>query len=258
MGRLMRYKSGRRPLHARHGRSGHAVTRPVLLDLYCCAGGAAAGYHRAGFDVIGVDIEPRPNYPFTFIKADALQVLSDLDRYAFAAFDAIHTSPPCQEANPLTRGTNQANGWGAEHVQLVPETRRLLEATGLPYVIEQPIGSKMIRRDVMLCMDMFPVDPPRVWRHRDFEVSGFAVPQPEHAKHVGRVRGWRHGVRHDGDYVAAYGNGGGKATVPEMQHALGIDWTDVREELTEAIPPAYTEHIGRALMSHLGHLMTTP
>lgn len=227
------------------------MTRPVLLDLYCCAGGAAMGYHRAGFDVIGVDIVERPNYPFTFVKADALEVLADLGRYAFAAFAAVHTSPPCQEANPLTQGTNKANGWGRQHRQWVPETRALLDATGLPYVIEQPIGSKVIRRDLMLCMDMFPVEPPRVWRHRDFEISGFEVSRPSHVRHSGRVRGWRHGVRYDGDYVAAYGNGGGKATVAEMQHALGMDWTDVREELTEAIPPAYTEHIGADLYRHV-------
>jgi hypothetical protein len=99
-------------------------------------------------------------------------------------------------------------------------------------------------------MDMFPIEePPWVMRHRDFELSGFAVPQPKHAKHRGYVRGMRHGVYRDGPYVAAYGNGGGKATIAEMQHALGIDWTDVREELTEAIPPAYTEHIGRAFLA---------
>lgn len=226
----------------------------LVLDLYCCAGGAARGYQRAGFRVIGVDVVPRPNYCGDgFVQMDALWALTEVisagDLAGTGRPVLIHASPPCQEANPLTRGTNQANGWGREHVQMVPETRRLLDRIGLPYVLEQPIGSKMIRRDLMLCMDMFPLDPPRVWRHRDFELSGFEVPQPPHAKHVGRVRGWRHGVRHDGDYVAAYGNGGGKATIAEMQHALGIDWTDVREELTEAIPPAYTEHIGRAFLA---------
>jgi hypothetical protein len=103
----------------------------------------------------------------------------------------------------------------------------------------------------MLCMDMFPVgEPPWVQRHRDFELSGFTAEQPKHTRHRGYVRGMRHGIWRSGPeapYVAAYGNGGGKASIPEMQHALGIDWTDVREELTEAIPPAYTEYIGRAL-----------
>jgi hypothetical protein len=94
--------------------------------------------------------------------------------------------------------------------------------------------------------------PPWVQRHRDFEVHGFEVPQPQHPKHKGRIRGMRHGVTYSGPYVAAYGKGGGKATVPEMQHAMGIDWTDVHEELTEAIPPDYTEHIGKALLVALG------
>jgi hypothetical protein len=195
------------------------------------------GYLRAGAEVVhGVDIVPRPNYCGTgFTQTDALSGLAELiSRGVPIGYDLIHASCPCQEASTLTRGTNRSQGWGREH---------------LPYVIEQPQGSRIIRRDLRLCMDMWPVEPPRVWRHRDFEVSGFTVPQPVHAKHVGRVRGWRHGVRHAGDYVAAYGSGGGKATVAEMQHALGIDWTDVREELTEAIPPAYTEHIGRAFLA---------
>lgn len=226
--------------------------KPWVLDLYCCAGGAARGYQRAGFDVIGVDIEPRPNYcGEAFYQADALDVLRGLvaaglheDSPAF-----VHASPPCQEANTLTM-VNRANGWGRDHVQLLPETRALLDELGLPYVIEQPASRRtgLMRTDLRLCMDMFPVEPPRVFRHRDFELSSMKVEQPKHGKHAGRVRGWRHGVYHAGDYVAAYGSGGGKATIAEMQHALGIDWTDVREELTEAIPPAYTEYIGRAFL----------
>lgn len=94
---------------------------------------------------------------------------------------------------------------------------------------------------VSLCGEMFGLG---VLRHRKFELGGWTTTQPAHVKHRGRVRGWRHGKYYDGPYVAAYGNGGGKATVPEMQAAMGIDWTDVRHELTEAIPPAYTQWIG--------------
>lgn len=226
------------------------MNRPLILDLYCCSGGAAMGYHRAGFDVIGVDIVPRPRYPFTFWKGDALAVLGQLlygGLLGQVPFVAVHASPPCQKDNPLMKGTNRKTR-AHLHKSWTADTRDLLDALGLPYVIEQPTGSGEIRRDLMLCMDMFPVEPPRVWRHREFELSGFTVPQPAHEPHVGRVRGWRHGVNHPGQYVAAYGSGGGKATVPEMQHALGIDWTDAREELTEAIPPAYTEYIGRHLL----------
>jgi hypothetical protein len=228
--------------------------KPILLDLYCCAGGAARGYQRAGFRVIGVDEVPRPNYCGDgFVQMDALLALLEVksagDLAATGRPALIHASPPCQDGSTLTM-TNRKFGRGREHRQFLPETRALLDAIGLPYVIEQPASrvTGLMRTDLRLCMDMFPVDPPRVWRHRDFEVSGFAIDAPEHPKHVGRVRGWRHGVRYEGDYVAAYGNGGGKATVAEMQHALGIDWTDVREELTEAIPPAYTEYIGRAFL----------
>ncbi|URN16120.1 MULTISPECIES: DNA cytosine methyltransferase [Streptomyces] len=221
--------------------------RPRLLDLYACAGGAAMGYHRAGFDVTGVDIAPRPNYPFPLIQGDALDVLTalvdsgEIERYAF-----VHTSPPCQAACALTVGTNRSQGWGGNHVDLVAPTRELLDTTGLPYVIEQPNGRAKIRKDLTLCGEMFRLG---VIRHRNFELGGWSIEQPAHLPHRGRVRGWRHGRFHDGPYVAAYGNGGGKPTIPELQSAMGIDWTDVREELTEAIPPAYTRHIGTAFLT---------
>ncbi|MFE0652346.1 DNA methylase [Streptomyces sp. NPDC059534] len=218
------------------------TARPLLLDLFCCAGGAGTGYRRAGFDVVGVDIRPRPNYPFTFVQADALAYLSaliasgEIERYAF-----IHSSPPCQAGCALTVGTNQSKGWGGTHVDLVPPTRALLDASGLPYVIEQPNGKAEIRKDLTLCGEQFGLG---VLRHRNFELGRWSVTPPVHVPHRGRVRGWRHGEFFDGPYVAAYGNGGGKPSVPELQAAMGITWTDVREELTEAIPPAYTHWIG--------------
>ncbi|MFD3974657.1 DNA methylase [Streptomyces cyaneofuscatus] len=221
--------------------------RPLLLDLFCCAGGAATGYQRAGFDVVGVDIVDRPNYPFTFVRADALEYLAALIASGeIGQFAAVHTSPPCQAGCALTIGTNKSRGWGRAHVQLIPELRTLLDATGLPYVIEQPNGKAPVRRDVWLCGEMFGLG---VLRHRNFELGRWTMPQPAHLKHRGYVRGYRHGVYRDGPYVAPYGAGGGKATVPEMQEAMGITWTDVREELTEAIPPAFSEHIGSALLT---------
>ncbi len=224
-----------------------AARRPRLLDLFCCAGGAATGYRQAGFDVVGVDIAPRPNYPFTFVQGDALSVLSDLIATGHVdQFTAVHASPPCQAGCALTVGTNASRSWGGTHVDLVTATRTLLEVTGLPYVIEQPNGRAPIRRDLRLCGEMFDLG---VIRHRNFELGGWAARQPVHRPHRGPVRGWRHGVYRDGPYVAAYGSGGGKATVPEMQQAMGITWTDVREELTEAIPPAYTHWIGTALLN---------
>ncbi|MFD0066712.1 DNA methylase [Streptomyces sp. NPDC056690] len=219
--------------------------RPLLLDLFSCAGGAAMGYARAGFRVHGCDIAERSNYPFTYHRGDALEYLAhliatgEIRRFRFA-----HASPPCQAKCTLSIGTNQSKGWGGTHVDLVAPTRELLDRSGLPYVIEQPNGRAEIRKDLWLCGEMWGLG---VIRHRNFELGGgWTAPQPTHPRHRGRVRGYRHGEYHDGPYVAPYGNGGGKPTVPELQEAMGITWTSVREELTEAIPPAYTEYIGRA------------
>ncbi|NDZ76181.1 DNA cytosine methyltransferase [Streptomyces sp. SID10362] len=218
--------------------------RPLLLDLFSCAGGAAMGYLRAGFRVHGCDIAHRPNYPFPYHRGDALAHLAhlittgEIRRYAF-----VHASPPCQAKCSLTIGTNRSKGWGGTHEDLVAPTRELLDRTGLPYVIEQPNGRAEIRKDLRLCGEMYGLG---VIRHRNFELGGWSAPQPAHVPHRGRVRGYRHGEFHEGPYVAPYGNGGGKPTVSELQAAMGITWTDVREELTEAIPPAYSEYIGRA------------
>ncbi|MFE9338592.1 DNA methylase [Streptomyces sp. NPDC007063] len=220
------------------------MNSPRVLDLFSCSGGAAMGYHRAGFTVDGCDIDDRPRYPFAYHHGDALQYVrslitsGEIDRYTL-----IHASPPCQAGCTLTVGTNTARGWGRTHTQLIPALRELLEVSGLPYVIEQPNGRAPVRRDLALCGEMFGLD---VLRHRTFELGGWTTTQPRHRRHRGRVRGWRHGTWHEGPYVAAYGSGGGKATITEMQHAMGITWTDVREELTEAIPPAYTHFIGHA------------
>jgi hypothetical protein len=221
--------------------------RPRLLDLFCCAGGAAVGYHRAGFAVDGVDIADRPRYPFPYHRGDALERLAhlittgEIERYAL-----IHASPPCQHGCALTVGTNASQGWSGTHTDLVAPTRALLDATGLPYLIEQPNGRAEIRKDLTLCGEMFHL---AVIRHRNFELGRWTTTRPAHVPHRGRVRGYRHGRFYNGPYVAAYGNGGGKPSVPELQAAMGITWTDVREELTEAIPPAYTQWIGRAYLT---------
>ncbi|MFC5808609.1 DNA methylase [Streptomyces heilongjiangensis] len=228
------------------------VPRPRLLDLFSCAGGAAMGYHRAGFAVDGCDIADRPNYPFPYHHGDALTYLADLIASGeIRRYSAVHASPPCQHGCALTVGTNASQGWGRAHVDLVAPTRDLLDATGLPYMIEQPNGRAVIRKDLTLCGEMFGLG---VIRHRNFELGGWTAPRPAHVPHRGRVRGYRHGRFYDGPYVAAYGNGGGKPSVPELQTAMGITWTDVREELTEAIPPAYTEFIGRAYLAATGTL----
>jgi hypothetical protein len=210
----------------------------TVLDCFCCAGGAGMGYWLSGFDVLGIDIAPRPTYPFRFIQGDAIAYI----RAHGHRFCLIHTSPPCQSKCALTVGTNTARGWGRTHTDLVTPTREALRTTGRPSVLEQPNGRAEIRKDLSLCGEMFSLD---VIRHRNFELDPWSMPQPKHVKHRGLTRGWRHGKYQEGPYLAAYGNGGGKATVTEMQQAMGITWTDQREELTEAIPPAYTQLIGR-------------
>ncbi|WP_329420243.1 DNA methylase [Streptomyces sp. NBC_01693] len=211
------------------------MRRPRVLDLFCCAGGASMGYYRAGFDVVGVDIVPRPAYPFPFVQSDALDAARELCQ----EFDLVHYSPPCQASCALTKGTNRGR---RNHLDLIPQVREVCEWYGVPYVIENVQGAKL-RKDLLLCGEMFGLS---VLRHRYFELGPYWQPRPApHKPHRGPVRGWRHGIWRDGPYIAAYGKGGGKGSVTEMQQAMGITWTDVHEELTEAIPPAYTQHIGQ-------------
>lgn len=220
-----------------------------LLDLFCGAGGAAMGYHRAGFDeIVGVDIEPQPDYPFEFVQGDAVDAAYDYD---LEQFDLVHASPPCQAHSALTKGTNRVNRWGV-HVGLIGETRENLEVENdTPWVIENVAGAP-VRKDLMLCGEMFGLE---VIRHRYFEFGllPFDVPQPDHKPHRGRVRGWRHGTYYDGPYVAVYGDGGGKGSVADWQKAMGIDWTDNRKSIAEAIPPAYTEYIGTQFIQQVTH-----
>lgn len=217
------------------------MTRPRLLDLYGGVGGAGMGYHRAGFDVTGVDIAPQPDYPFAFVQADALEYLAEHGH----EYQAVHTSPPCQASCTLIKGNQRATA--GNHVDLIPATRAALARLDVPTVIENVQGSSL-RRDLTLCGEMFGL---AVIRHRYFEVDGFAVTPMAHRKHRGRVAGWRHGEWHDGPYFAVYGDGGGKGSVAQWREAMGIDWTSERRSLAEAIPPAYTEFIGAQIIEAL-------
>lgn len=210
-----------------------ARRRGRVLDLFCGAGGAGTGYARAGFEVVGVDIAPQPNYPFEFVEADALALPLKFLR----SFDLVHASPPCQFGAAISKGTNAR--LRDRYPDLYPATASRLQRAGRPYVIENPDA----RPDLILCGEMFGL---AVIRHRRFELGGWSCPQPPHPRHRGRVAGMRHGVWYEGPYFAVYGDGGGKGTVADWQTALGIDWTNIRRELAEAIPPAYTQLVGAA------------
>ena len=213
-------------------------TKPVLLDLFCGAGGATKGYMDAGFRVVGIDHKPQPDYPGDhFVQADAIDYLTAYGH----KYDAIHASPPCQASCRLTSGTNQ----GLVYPNLIPITRHLLAKLAVPTVIENVLGSDL-RRDLTLCGEMFGL---KVQRHRYFELGGWQMEAPAHVPHRGRVKGWRHGVEYEGYYYSVHGKGGGKGTIPEWQDAMGIHWTAKRRSLAEAIPPAYTRFIGNALIS---------
>jgi DNA (cytosine-5)-methyltransferase 1 len=200
------------------------------------------GWHRSGFEVWGVDFFPQPDFPFPdrFIQTDALEYLFDHG----GEYDAHDAGPPCQASTGLTKGTNQAMGWGRTHFDLINDTRIVLTDWEKPFVIENVSGAK-IRKDVTLCGEMFGLS---VIRHRHFELGGWSVERPEHIKHRGRVQGWRHGVYYDGPYFAVHGDGGGKGSLADWQRAMGIDWITDKKKLAEAIPPAYTEWLGRRLL----------
>jgi DNA (cytosine-5)-methyltransferase 1 len=223
--------------------------RPRLLDLFCKAGGCSVGYHRAGFDVIGVDIEPQPRYPFPFVQADALNPPFDLSE-----FDAIHASPPCQA---YSAGRNMWKGRLPDdrHPDLVESTRRLLKASGRPYVIENVEGAPLVE-PVVLCGDMFGLG---VKRHRLFETSFFIWNPPRcrssHPEFVVSVFGGGALSRTPPGGTTTHGTGNFMQRRVHVAHekakaAMGIGWM-TRDELSQAIPPAYTEWLGRELLTHV-------
>ncbi len=217
------------------------MSRPRLLDLFCGAGGAAVGYHRAGFDVVGVDIKPQPRYPFEFIQADALGYLAEMmDDREWWHLDAIHASPPCQSYSAMNRIGKVA------HPDLIAAVRLQLGMTGLPWIIENVVGAPM-RADLMLCGTMVGA---LVRRHRWFEANWALTPWTEPCTCGTQVRdGTLAGTRQGGR--RPHGKGRDHYWGRErIGAAMGIDWMS-NAELRQAIPPAYTEWIGQRLMEHL-------
>jgi DNA (cytosine-5)-methyltransferase 1 len=209
------------------------VNRPWLLDLFCGSGGAAMGYYRAGFDVVGVDIEPQPHYPFTFYQLDAMT-------FPLEGFDAIHASPPCQKFTAYRR---RGGGVGDGYPDLIEPVRERLEVSGTPWVIEN-VARSPVRPLVHLCGPSFGLD---VQRHRWFETSVPMMSPP-----------CAHGLQKP-RFPCATNRTNLRRTVeigvwriplPVQQAAMGIDWMTL-DELTLAIPPAYTEYIGGELLAAL-------
>jgi DNA (cytosine-5)-methyltransferase 1 len=208
------------------------VVKPRLLDLFSGAGGAGMGYSLAGFDVTGVDNKPMPRYPFRFIQADALEYVAEHGH----EYDAIHASPPCQAYTPLT-----ALSPDKTYPDLMAATRTALVECEKPWVIENVPGSPLLHY-ITLCGVMF--NGLRVYRHRRFETSFFMM-QPEHPKHIALTATKRRRERWDaGWFISVTGDGPGSYTAGI---AMGIDWMN-GNELSQAIPPAYTRFIGAALM----------
>lgn len=214
------------------------AARPRLLDLFCCAGGCSVGYARAGFEVVGVDLVLQPDYPFEFHLANALTFPLD-------GFDAVHASPPCKAHTTLSalrRGHTQGELFDP-HPDLVGPTRDRLVASGLPYVIENVVGAPLVD-PVLYCGSSFGL---LVRRHRLFESNvPIEAPPCDHKAQPVVLGVYGHG----GGFTGSKGKGTTVSGAVAAE-ALGITHTVDQSRLSQAIPPAYTEHIGRQLIAYL-------
>ena len=194
--------------------------------MFCCAGGAGMGYHKAGFEVTGVDINPQPHYPFEFIQADALTYLLD----NWWEFDVIHASPPCQKFSSMQHIHKNKS----DHPDFITPTRKSLEAINKPFVIENVVGAPL-RVDLLLCGTMFELP---IAKHRIFESN---VPMPL----LTTV------CKHENLYNPYHGGEMARGEREKLSAAIGVDWFMTRPEVREAIPPAYTEFIGKVIINYL-------
>ena len=213
------------------------------LDLFCCGGGAGSGYAKAGMEVTGVDIEPQPQYPFTFAQADALEFLREFGH----EFDFIHASPPCQgySSHVSSRSSKWVPHSGKDEPRLISAVRDLLREIGKPWVIENVMGARReMNATLLLCGSMFGLPTSR---HRLFETS-WMVMQPHHppcrgiAKDYAAKRGWEYRD------MTVTGKGRRRGTAQRWAEVLGMGHAMTQHQLAEAIPPAYTEWIGREFL----------
>jgi DNA (cytosine-5)-methyltransferase 1 len=204
-----------------------------LLDLFCGVGGASAGYTAAGFDVTGIDLKHGKRYPYTYIKGN---VSDYLNNQYLQQFDVIHASPPCQ-THSITQHLRNAQGKSTSKIDMIPEVRAALIASGVPYIIENVPGSPLIN-PVQLCGSSFNL---KVRRHRLFESNI-------------KLKGSICNHKAQGKPVGVYGSlndeipGGGHTakTLQQARSAMGIEWA-LWGELVEAIPPVYTEYLGKQI-----------
>jgi DNA (cytosine-5)-methyltransferase 1 len=207
-----------------------------LLDLYCKAGGASKGYQLAGFEVVGVDIKKQKRYPYEFIQADCLELMKDMD--FLRSFDVITASPPCQ-THSITQHLRNAQGKSTDKIDLIPQTREALVASGKPYVIENVPGSPLIN-PIRMCGSAFGL---KVRRHRLFEsniqLTSSVCKHKEQGKPVGIYGSMRDEIPKGGHTAKS---------IEQAREAMGIDWM-IWGELVEAIPPVYTETIGKQILS---------
>lgn len=204
------------------------MRKPKILDLFCCQGGAGVGYSLAGFDIVGVDIEPQPKYPFEFHCADALS-------FDLSGFDAIHASPPCQ-AHTRARKLQ-----GNTHVDLIGVTRDKLVASGKPFVIENVPGAP-VQNPIELCGLMFGLN---FYRHRLFEMN-FKCEVPVHPLHTKPLAKMGRPPKED-EVLQFVGHFSG---VPRGRKELNTPWMS-QYGMAQCVPPAYTEFIGKQLRAHV-------
>jgi len=222
----------------------------LLLDLFCGAGGAAMGYHRAGFEVVGVDHKPQPHYPFEFHQADALEFV----REHFERYSVIHASPPCQKYTGMRRITRARFGRihsNPNPPDLIAATRRALVATGKPWLIENVQGSPL-HTGIILCGASLGLE--HLARHRHFE-SSMLLFAPPCSHYSSNYTVGVYGSRPDGRRVSYRQHRlcCVAASLEEACEVMGIDWMNW-DEITQAIPPAYTEYIGKQLMAYISHM----